>query len=69
MIEHPNTNWLARWEKRMREQYGHPASGCWCRELAVFAEELGNDHPSDEALAVAREWERCAPVFAEASND
>jgi len=32
-------------------------------------ELTGARRPSDEALTVAREWERCALVFAEASND
>lgn len=54
---HPNTIWLMSWADRMVAKYGNPPGEDWCRKLAYFMDEAGNDHPSDEALQVAHAWE------------
>jgi len=54
---HPNTIWLMAWNDRMVAKYGNPPGEDWCRKLAYFMGEAGNDHPSNEALRVARIWE------------
>jgi hypothetical protein len=43
------------WCDRMAAKYGNDKD--WCRELAIFMGEAGNNHPSDEALQVAHSWE------------
>ena len=54
----PNSQWLIDWCDRMIAKYGHPKSGVdWCRKLAYFMGEAGNDSPSNEAIIVAMEWE------------
>jgi len=53
-----NTEWLMGWHDRMFEKYGHPKGGIdWCRKLANFMDELGNDDPSDAAIKEAMKWE------------
>lgn len=59
---HPNTLWLMEWGDRMYKMYGHPDSGMdWCRKLAYFVGEEGNDYPSVGAIAVAERWEKTPP--------
>ena len=55
---HPNTIWLMSWCDRMIAKYGHPKD-CedWCRKLAYYMGEAGNDHPSDQAIQIAHDWE------------
>jgi len=56
---HQNTVWLISWCDRMIVKYGQPDDDFdWCRKLAYFMNEAGNDYPSNEALRVARSWER-----------
>lgn len=58
-ILHPNTIWLISWADRMVDKYGQPEEGIdWCRKLAIYMEEEGNDYPSNNALEVARRWEK-----------
>ncbi len=46
----------------MTNKFGQPKNDYdWCRKLAYFTGEEGNDHPSDYALAIARNWERINP--------
>lgn len=60
MIElHANTIWLMDWADRMFKKYGHPIEGYdWCRKLAYHVGEAGNDHPSNEAIKIAEQWEK-----------
>ena len=55
---HTNTKWIMNWADRMTTKYGQAPSGYdWCRELAYALDKAGKDHPSDEALVVASQWE------------
>jgi hypothetical protein len=55
---HPNSQWLIEWADRMNAKYGPPKTGIeWCRKLAYFVSEEGNDHPSDMAIDIAKAWE------------
>jgi hypothetical protein len=54
---HPNTVWLIKWADKMDVKYGPPKEGYdWCRKLAYSVGEAGNDHPSLEAIEVAKRW-------------
>lgn len=56
---HKNTKWLIDWADRMHSKFGPPVMGLdWCRRLAYYLDEQGNDHPSDFAIEVAKKWER-----------
>jgi len=56
---HENTQWLMDWADRMNEKFGPPEDDFdWCRKLAYFVDEAGNDHPSNYAISVAKIWER-----------
>lgn len=56
------SEWLMAWGDRMVEKYGHPKGGIdWCRKLANFMGEAGNDDPSDSAIREAQKWERKNP--------
>jgi len=56
---HENTTWLMDWADRMNEKCGPPEDDFdWCRKLAYFVGEEGNDHPSYQAISVAKSWER-----------
>lgn len=58
MTPEERTEWLMSWYDRMVSKYGHPNEGVdWCRKLAYYMAEAGNDHPSEEALDVAHNWE------------
>ena len=58
---HENTKWLMDWADRMNEKFGHPEDDFdWCRKLAYFVSEEGNDNPSNYAISVAKIWERKA---------
>jgi hypothetical protein len=53
-----NSVWLMSWYDRMVEKYGHPRDGDdWCRKLAYYVGEAGNESPSEEAIHVAYGWE------------
>ena len=55
---HPNSKWLIDWSDRMNIKYGLPDSdNDWCRKLAYYCGEAGNDHPSYTAIEVAKSWE------------
>lgn len=55
---HPNTQWLINWADRMNAKWGPPETGYdWCRKLAYFVGEEGQDHPSDFAIEAAKKWE------------
>ena len=57
-----NTIWLMEWCDRMLKKYGHPETGVdWCRKLAYFMDESGNDSPSDDAIKTAKTWEKEQP--------
>lgn len=57
---HSNTKWIMSWADRMNEKFGPPEYGYdWCRKLAYKIGEQGNDHPSDNAISKAKEWENC----------
>lgn len=59
---HPNTKWLIDWCDRMIAKFGHPKDDFdWCRKLAYHMGEEGNDHPSEEAIKVAKRWEEKKP--------
>jgi len=46
----------------MIAKYGHPKGGIdWCRKLANFVGETGNDSPSEVAIAEAKKWEAKNP--------
>jgi len=53
-----NIQWLLAWDGRMVAKYGHPQTGMdWCRKLAYYMGEAGNDSPSNDAINTAKEWE------------
>jgi len=53
-----NTEKLMAWADRMYKTYGSPATGIdWCRKIAYYMNEEGNDNPSDECIFVAEDWE------------
>ena len=59
---HLNTIWLMAWADRMTAKHGNPDSdNDWCRKLAYHVGEAGNDHPSNNAIAVAKQWEAEKP--------
>ena len=61
-MRHRNTEWLMAWADRMVAKFGHPTEGVdWCRKLAYYMREEGNDSPSDEAIKVAKRWEKKKP--------
>jgi len=46
----------------MTAKHGNPDSdNDWCRKLAYHVGEAGNDHPSNNAIAVAKQWEAEKP--------
>jgi len=54
---HSNTIWLINWNDKMIAKYGHPETGYdWCRKLAYYMGEEGNDIPSPDAIAIAKKW-------------
>lgn len=58
MYLHQNSVWLMNWADRMIAKYGQPKTGLeWCRKLAYSVGEAGQDHPSDDAIRTAIEWE------------
>ena len=60
------TEWLMAWCDRMIEKNGHPKNGIdWCRKLAYFMGETGNDNPSVEAIELAKRWESNNPELLE----
>jgi len=51
---HKNSKWLLDWAYRMHSK----TDGFdFCRKLAYFMGEAGNDHPSDAAIEEAKLWE------------
>ena len=57
-----NTEWLMGWHDRMFDKYGHPKEGTdWCRKLAYYMGEEGNDSPSNAAITIAKVWENHNP--------
>ena len=59
---HINTKWLLGWSDRMFQKYSHPTDDYdWCRKLAYYMGEEGNDYPSDEAIKTASRWEQNPP--------
>lgn len=53
-----NTAWLIAWDVRMVAKFGHPTEGVdWCRKLAYYMGEAGNNSPSDKAIQEAKRWE------------
>ena len=63
MVLHPHTTWIMGWADRMYAKWGEPPSDVdWIRKLAYHMEEAGNDHPSRDAIQVARGWETQAPI-------
>ena len=53
------------WASRMTEIYGNPCNPLdydWCRKLAYYTGEAGNDYPSDDAIKIAADWERNGPA-------
>ena len=57
-----NTVWIMSWGDRMIKKHGHPKTGVdWCRKLAYFMDEAGNDSPSDNAITIAKVWEDDPP--------
>ena len=59
---HLNTLWLMSWNNRMVAKYGQPNTNeDWCRKLAYYMGEEGNDVPSNAAIEIARKWEIAKP--------
>ena len=52
-----NTKAIIAWGQRMMTATGLCGAALW-EVLAWYADEEGNDSPSDDALAVARRWEQ-----------
>ena len=64
-MTHKNTIWIMAWASRMTEIYGNPCNPLdydWCRKLAYYTGEAGNDYPSDDAIKIAADWERNGPA-------
>ena len=57
----PKSIWLMGWHDRMVEKHGHPDKQDWCRKLAYYMGEEGNDAPSEAAIVVAQLWEQELP--------
>ena len=59
---HPNTKEVMKWADAMSAKHGPADHGNdWCRALAYYCDEAGNDHPSDYAMHVAKEWLETPP--------
>ena len=51
------SQWLIDWCDRMVAKYGQPLDDMdWCRKLAYYMGEQGNDSPSIEAIEQAKVW-------------
>jgi len=60
----PNTEFIIKWLQRMMNKT--PFCGAVFPEvLAEYLNESGNENPSDEAVRVAREWEKDLTPFME----
>jgi hypothetical protein len=60
-----NTKKIMLWASRMQMVYGNAPGGYdWCRAIAYYVDEAGNDSPSNEAIKTALSLEKDpSPLF------
>ena len=59
---HSNTKFIINWVNRMMNKTGF-CGVVFSEVLAEYTEEAGNEDPSDEAVAIAKEWEKDMTSF------